>query len=226
MTRAFVAGATGHVGRRVVAELRAAAVETIAHVRPDSARVEEWRAKLAPIDTTPWELGAMTETLARIRPTHVLCLIGTTRKQAARANVEGDPYLAIDVGLTKLLVDACVASGAAPRLVLLSSVGVKETARSKYMHAKWLAEEAVRGSGLPWIIARPSMIAGGGRDEGRPFERAGIAVAGGLLAVAGVFAKKTAARYQTTDADRLAAALARVTLDGTPDTIYENEHLR
>lgn len=228
--RVFVAGATGHVGRRVVAALRDRGVEVIAHVRPSSARLDEWRARFgelgAAVDTTEWDTAAMTATLAARAPTHVMCLVGTTRKQAAREQVDGDPYVAIDFGLTKLLVDAAVASGCAPRFVLLSSVGVAEQARSKYMKGKWLAEECVRASGLPWRIARPSMIAGGGRDEGRPFERAGIAVARGLIAVAGLVAHKTGARYRATTADRLAPALVRVALDDGGDRVIENEDLR
>jgi uncharacterized protein YbjT (DUF2867 family) len=228
--RAFVAGATGHVGRRVVEALRERGVEVIAHVRPDSPRVEEWRGRFgergATVDTTAWDTAAMTATFAALRPTHVCCLIGTTRKQASREKIEGDPYLAVDYGLCKILVDAAVASEVRPRFVLLSSVGVSAKASSKYMHAHWLAEEAVRGSGLAWRIARPSMIAGGGRDDGRPDERAGMAVAGGLLAVAGVVAPKLRARYRPTTAEVLAPAFARVALDDGGDRVIENEELR
>lgn len=226
MTRAFVAGATGHVGRRVVALLREAGVEVIAHVRPGSAREDEWRERFGTIDTTAWDAAAMTATLARLRPTHVFFLIGTTRKQAARERIDGDPYERIDYGLCKLLVDAAVASGVAPRFVLLSSVGVKATASSKYMRAHWKAEEAVRASGLAYRIARPSMIAGGGRDEARTAERAGMAVASGLLAVAGVVAPKLRARYRATDADTLAPAIVRIALDDEGDRVVENEALR
>ena len=50
---AFVAGATGFVGRAVVPALRRAGVTTIAHVRPDSARLDEWRKRFA--STGLWE---------------------------------------------------------------------------------------------------------------------------------------------------------------------------
>ena len=226
--RAFVAGATGHVGRLVVPALRERGAEVIAHVRPDSGRVDEWRARFqgADVDTSAWELAALTATLAARAPTHVFCLIGTTRKRASREQVDGDPYLAIDYGQCKLLVDAAVASGARPRFVLLSSVGVSPKSSSKYLHAHWLAEEAVRQSGLAWRIARPSMIGGGGRDEGRPVERAGMAVAGGLLAVAGLVAPRMKARYRPTTAEVLAIAIARVGLDDGGDRVIENEDLR
>ena len=58
MQRAFVAGATGYTGRAVVRELTDRGLECIAHVRPDSPRLEEWRrvftAMGATFDCTPW----------------------------------------------------------------------------------------------------------------------------------------------------------------------------
>ena len=88
--RAFVAGATGFVGRAVVAALRERGVEVIAHVRPGSAREADWRARFAElgaeVDTTAWEPAAMTATLAARAPTHVFFLIGTTRGQIGRAS--------------------------------------------------------------------------------------------------------------------------------------------
>ena len=42
---AFVAGATGFTGREVVAELVRRGVRTLAHVRPDSSRLDEWRER-------------------------------------------------------------------------------------------------------------------------------------------------------------------------------------
>ena len=80
---AFVAGATGYVGEEVVRNLISLGFKTIAHIRPDSFRLEKKKAyfeKLgATVVTTPWELEAMTHTLKAIRPDAVYCLVGTTR---------------------------------------------------------------------------------------------------------------------------------------------------
>jgi nucleoside-diphosphate-sugar epimerase len=229
IVRAFVAGATGHVGRQVVAALRARGAEVIAHVRPDSGRLDEWRttfgAQGATVDTTPWDAAALTATLAATKPSHVFCLIGTTKKRASREQVEGDPYMAIDYGLCKILVDAAVASNATPRFVLLSSVGVQRKASSKYLRAHWLAEELVRHCALPWRIARPSMIVGE-RDEDRPAERAAAAVAGGMLSVVGVVWPRMKARYRPTTAEVLGPAIVRIALDDGEDRVVENEDLR
>jgi uncharacterized protein YbjT (DUF2867 family) len=85
---AFVAGATGYVGREVVRVLaQERSIPTAAHVRRDSPRLAEWRDRVAAagasIDTTEWAEPAMTETLVRLRPTLVFALLGTTRARRA-----------------------------------------------------------------------------------------------------------------------------------------------
>jgi uncharacterized protein YbjT (DUF2867 family) len=227
---AFVTGATGFVGRAVVPALRAEGARVLAHVRPDSSRLAEWRERFAAqgaeVDATPWEADAMAATLRRIAPTHVYFLIGTTRSRAAQEGIAGDRYQAIDYGLCRILVDAAVASGARPRFVLLSSVGVSATASAAYLKAHWMSEEAVRGSGLPWLIARPSFIAGPGRDDARPAERVGAVIGDGLLAVAGLVAPRVRARYRSTTPEILGGVLARQGLAGGPDRILEGDDLR
>ena len=72
---AFVAGATGFVGKQTVLQLAASGVKTIAHVRPDSRDLARWQAEFtaagASVDTTPWESAAMIATLRTLAPTHV-----------------------------------------------------------------------------------------------------------------------------------------------------------
>src|SRR5215217_2597869 len=85
MLTAFVAGATGYTGREVVRALVARGVRAVAHVRPDSPRLAEWRERFgevgADVDATPWEEPAIRAALARWRPTHVFALLGTTRER-------------------------------------------------------------------------------------------------------------------------------------------------
>jgi uncharacterized protein YbjT (DUF2867 family) len=229
MTCAFVVGATGFVGRATVPALRATGAAVVAHVRPGS-RAAEWQARFgelgATVELAPWEPAAMAAVIGRHAPTHVFCLIGTTRGRAKQEGIDGDPYLAIDYGLTKLLVEAVRASGHAPRLILLSSIGVSATATSKYLHAHWLAEECVRQSGLPWLIARPSFIVGPGRDDTRTGERVGAAVAGGLLRVAGLVAPKVRATYRPTSPEILAGALVRHGLAAGDSRVLTGDDLR
>jgi uncharacterized protein YbjT (DUF2867 family) len=227
---AFVTGATGFVGRATVPALVAGGARTVAHVRPDSSRLAEWRQRFAAlgaeVDATPWETPAMTVTLARLQPTHVYFLIGTTRSRARGEGITGDRYQAVDYGLCKILVDAAVACGSEPRFVLLSSVGVSAGASQAYLRAHWQAEELVRGSGLPWLVARPSIIAGPGRDDARPGERVGAVVADGLLAVAGLVAPTVRARFRSTTPEILGGVLARAGLGGGAGRVLEGDELR
>ena len=108
----------------------------------------------------------------------------------------------------------------------LSAIGADAGARSAYMRARGKAEEVVKGSGLPWVMARPAMITGD-REESRPAERTAAVIGAGLLAVAGAFgARSLRARYRSTTAEVLAAALIRLGEDPSVDRIVEGAGLR
>jgi len=220
MQIAFVAGATGYTGREVVRELVARGVRAVAHVRPDSSRVDEWRARFeaagAAVDTTPWADAAMTNTLSALQPTHVFSLLGTTRarRRASASRGKAESYESIDYGLTALLIRAAVASGSKPRFVYLSSIGVREHSTNPYLVARWRAESLLRASGLPYTIARPSFITGPGRDESRPLERAGAGVANVIAGLARVVgARRFAGSVQSLTGAELATGLVRYAFD-------------
>ncbi len=218
---AFVVGATGYTGREVVAQLERAGHRAVAHVRPDSPRLDEWRGRFAEVDDTPWDESEMTRTLASIAPDVVFALVGTTKKR-------GDTYEAVDYGLTALLVRAAVRSKRRPRIVYLSSAGAKPGSRNAYLQARWKAEEVVRDSGLAYVIARPSFITGSDRDDTRTGERLGAAAADAVLGVARLFGGgQLRARYRSTTNVVLAGALIRWATD--PDAtaaVVESEDLR
>src|SRR5262249_35059389 len=157
-------GATGFVGREVVRQLCVRGAKPIAHVRPDSRSLADWRTRLeelgATVDTTPWDAGAMAARFRIVEPAQIYVLIGTTRARAKTDGVSGDIYEAVDLGLTRIAVEAARSSERRPRIVYLSSVGADPTARSAYLAARGRTEQIVTGSGLPWVIARPSIITG------------------------------------------------------------------
>jgi len=226
MQIAFVAGATGYTGREVVRELVGRGVRTVAHVRPDSSRVDEWRARFeaggGAVDTTPWSDAAMTNTLSALQPTHVFSLLGTTRarRRASASRGKAESYESIDYGLTALLIRAAVASGSRPRFVYLSSIGVREHSTNPYLVARWRAESLLRASGLPYTIARPSFITGPGRDESRPLERAGAGVANVIAGLARVVgARRFAGSVRSLTGAELAAALVRHAFDPAGENV-------
>lgn len=269
MTTAFVAGATGFTGREVARALAAGGVKTFAHVRPDSARLDEWRARFAAVgaetDATPWDEAAMTATFERLAPDVIFGLLGTTRSRArADAARSGRPvdYETVDYGLTAVLIRAAITAisrrpfgegtgcgldplpgpdgstlipsataGLKPRFVYLSAVGTPDGDRpptTAYGLARWKCERAIKASGLPYVIARPSFIAGPGRDERRPTESIGVAAVNGALALAGALgARRLKERYRSTTSEALAAALVRLALDpAARNLVVESEDLR
>ncbi len=228
--RAMVFGATGYTGREVVRLLVETGAQTVAHVRPGSSRGAEWaevfREQGAEVVECPWEEGVLMEALREAEPEVVFFLVGTT-KSADRRSEEDLSYEAIDYGLCRMLVDACVATGLGPRFVYLSAMGVREGSRSAYYQARYRAEEAVKESGLSYVIARPGMITGPDRDESRPMERAGGVVsdviAGGLRLMG---AGRLADRYGATDNTELATALVELGLGEGESQVVEAEDLK
>jgi len=227
---AFVLGATGFVGREVVRQLCVRGTKTIAHVRPDSSKVDAWRTTFgelgATVDTTPWDAVALAAKIRELDPAQIYILIGTTRGKAKADAIEGNIYEKVDLGLTQLTVEAATASERSPRLVYLSSVGADASARSAYLKARGRAEEVIRASKLPWVIARPSIITGD-REDGRLGEKAAGVVGDGLLAVAGLFGgKKVRDRYRSTTPDVLASALIRLGEAPEHDRVVDGASLR
>lgn len=223
-------GATGFVGREVVRQLCVRGTKTLAHVRPDSSRLDEWRARFselgAEVDTTAWDTAALAARWREVKPDQIYVLIGTTRGKAKADAIQGDIYEQVDLGLTKLAVDAARGSEVSPRIVYLSAIGADAGARSAYLRARGKAEEAVKTSGLPYVIARPSFIIGE-RDESRPGEKSAAVVTNGLFAVVGVLGgRKLRDRYRSTTPDVLASALIRLGEAPEHDRVVDGADLR
>lgn len=225
--RAFVAGATGYTGREVVRILREHDVETVAHIRPDSSKLETDKPTFegygATVDTTPWEEDAMVEAMRRHEPTLVFGCLGTTkaRKREAPADEkENETYEAVDYGLTKMLALACVTAEISPKFVYVSAVGVKPNPRNSYMKARWKAENYLRHSPLSWVFARPAFISGDNRRESRPLERFGAITADALLgAIGAVGFDDLRDRYQSMTNTELATALVELALDDAAENV-------
>jgi len=221
---AFVAGATGYTGREVVRILTGRGVRTVAHVRPDSAKLERWRDRFendgAAVDLTPWRDTDIAHALSALQPTHVFSLLGTTRarRRASGTSGAGETYEAVDYGLTAMLIRAAVASGSRPRFIYLSALGVQEHTSNPYLVARWKAESMLRASGLPYTIARPSFITGPDRDESRPLERVAATVVDAAAGLARLFgAHGLAGSVRSMSGPELAAGLVRHAFDAASE---------
>ncbi len=147
-------GATGYVGTDVLAKLLRRDHDVRALVRrPDRA---------GPLGDLGVELvvgGLEDEDALRRLVTgadavvHLVGIIAESGRQT---------FDAVHVRGTQSLLAAARESGA-PLFVHMSALGARgDAAATKYHRTKWQAEEAVRGSGLPHVVLRPSIVAGPG----------------------------------------------------------------
>lgn len=208
---AFIAGASGYVGRALTRALADRGVRVRVHLRAGSARADRAAALLADVEHERAPLAEVD--LADLAPTHVFFL------------ADGGPA---HVELVRALVDRCQALEHAPRLVYLSSLGADPEGRLAYLRARGAAEAMVTGSGLPHTIARPGVIHGPGREERRPGEALLAHLLGAwTLAARTLGARQHARRYRPTDAAELAHGLVHAGFNYTTiGRVLQAEELR
>lgn len=241
---AIVFGATGLTGRHVVETLARQLADfprgkegdaVIAHIRPDSSQLGAWKPRFeamgAKVSTAAWTKEAIDALVQETKPTRVFALLGTTQARVKQAEKEGrdaskETYAAVDVALTEMVIRACTSLEVKPRLVYLSSVGTSESAAGEYLKARAHVEDALKRSGVPYTIARPSFIVGDRTDE-RAAEKL-VPLADGLLRVfATVGATKTADRYRSITGEQLAKVLVHVSTDAASrNRILESEDIQ
>jgi len=153
MPIAFVAGATGYTGLRLVEQLRAPGATWT--VRPHARAAGKLDGAVV---CDPRDVALLTEGMRGCDA--VVQLIGTVRKNFA----DGD-YEQIDYGTTVALGEAARAAGV-PRLLLLSSA-MAGTGAGSYLLWKKKTEDWLIASGLEYTIVRPSFIVGPGREGAR-----------------------------------------------------------
>src|SRR3954470_20455788 len=149
--RVLVAGATGAVGTVLVPELRKSGIEVTPHVRPATAAKHPLGQDPEALICDLADLGKLDAAMARCDA--VACLVGTMRSRFRN----GDTYESSDYLPVVELVEAATRDGKIGRyFVLLSAMGARPG--RGYLGWKFKAEDAVRQSGLPWTVVRPSFF--------------------------------------------------------------------
>ncbi len=151
--KVLVTGATGFVGREVVAQLQARGHEVHALARgpvrtgapPAMPATVRWHAGdvLTPASLPP----AVSGMDAVVHLVGIISECG--RNTFEKVHTEG----------TRNMVLAARQAGV-QRFVQMSALGIRADAPARYQRSKWAAEEIVRASGLAATIFRPSIIYG------------------------------------------------------------------
>jgi uncharacterized protein YbjT (DUF2867 family) len=203
---ALVVGATGLVGRHIVALLAGDAhydrVSTVARrTLPDPLpRVEQHILSFDELEAHASRLGA----------DHVFCALGTTRKAAGSK----ERFRAVDVVYPTRIASLTRARGAR-YFSLISAVGASSRSLFFYNRMKAEAEAGVQGAGFPsGSILRPSIL--GGERDSRPVER-----------LAQTAMRLAPRRWRTVDARDVAAAAIALARDEKPGwRVVESEEIR
>lgn len=144
-----VTGAAGFIGRHLVPQLVSAGHEVIAliHDQPPRFGGAEVAVKRGDIRSaeTVWALVDGCSALVHLAP-----------GLAQTPDLE-DVIVAGTDSVIRAAKDAGV-----ERTIVVSCLGAQAASRFPFYAAKWKAEQLVRGSGLPYVILRPSLVLGPG----------------------------------------------------------------
>lgn len=168
--RICVVGATGLIGRTVIEEcigredVRLSAIARREVPLPRGIRMELFVAE-------PEKWG---EVIEAVRPTAVICAIGTTWKKAGG---DESAFRAVDEELVLATARAAKQYGVA-RFVTISSAGADPMSKTFYLRVKGEVERELTKLRLPRLdILRPGLLLGARENDRRPGERLGIMAA-------------------------------------------------
>jgi len=212
--RILLLGATGLVGRRIIARgrmLPGIGLTALARRELELPR-GGWASQVnAPIDEWPASIGL-------IAPDAVICALGTTQAKSGKAGLA-----AVDRDLVLNAARAARLAGAR-QFVLVSSVGADPAARTFYLRIKGETEAGLRAIGFTRLdILRPGLLRGDRAYEPRAAER----IAQSLSPLADLLLWGKMRRYRSIGAGTVAAAaLQAVRSEGEGAFVYEYPELR
>jgi nucleoside-diphosphate-sugar epimerase len=152
----LVTGASGLIGRRLVARLLRAGCSVGAFVRTPGSLADLAPDRLTILPGVVEDRAAVERAAAgREAVVHLAAVAGA---------VDEATVYAVNVGGTENVLAAARAAGVR-RIVFTSTVSAARERMGPYGRSKRLAEERVRAAGIPFVILRPSLVYGG-RDTG------------------------------------------------------------
>jgi NADH dehydrogenase len=203
-----VVGATGFVGRHVVAQLERSAYHVRAISR-DGRRLAAWGSS---VEAHAGDVESGSGLLDALRGADAaVSLVAIPRERGGRT------FEAVNVGGVGHLLEAMRATGVR-RIVHLSVLGVADDPRLRYLSSKWRGEALVRESGLSWIVLRPSLLFGEGDGFFRLIRTTLTWWSPGVVAIPG----DGMTRFQPLSVEDLALAVERCIAESQRDgSVYE-----
>ena len=151
----LITGATGYVGRHLVARLVEKGERPRCLVR-DSRRA----ASILPADKVEFAQGDTTNPAsleAAVRG--IDTIVHAAFITADHKQTTGNQYETTNVQGTTNLIQAAKAAGVR-RMIEISGLGTKPAKPGSYMQGRYLAEKMLKESGLDWTIIQPSVLFG------------------------------------------------------------------
>ncbi|MBY0309125.1 MAG: NAD(P)H-binding protein [Phycisphaerales bacterium] len=157
-----VTGATGFVGRHVVAELvrRGYSVRVLAR---DAGQASQALGSSRSVRIVEGNVLDRQSPARLVEGAQALVhLVGIIREQREPGR-PAQTFQGVHVEATRAVLTAAADAGVR-RCVHMSALGADPDGKAEYARTKWEGEQLVRRSGLDWTIFRPSLIHGPGSE--------------------------------------------------------------